>query len=423
MKHFNKLLFVLFLLPLFSLAQSNYKAGYVVTLKGDTLHGFIDYQGWDSNPTTVSFKAAVSDRIPRKLSTADLSYFSITGLDAYQKYTGTVSMDVTDYNHLNSGKDTSFKTATVFLQVLQKGKNVTLYSYTDDIKTRFYIGDAPDFIPAELAYRLYKDFQKGGTTTDNTYQKQLFSLANKYNALDDNLTRELETADYRKPDLLPIVSRINNISKADYEKKYSENTRINFFAGIALNASTTSSPSSSSYSAAGGKSYTSFLPALSLGLNVDPNPNSGKLQIRAELSFTENQFSSSYVLKVSPYVGVKSSFNELGIAFTPQLIYNIYNSDNFKFFLGAGFVISHSSFSNAGFVSQNPATPITDIAANEPYTFNNLNTGFLLKTGIQLNKRVEIFANYYGSMPLTKGGYFAFSNSNKQIGILYFFGK
>jgi len=423
MKHLYKLSLALFLLPLFSLAQSNYKPGYVVTLKGDTLHGFIDYQSWDSNPTSISFKSAVTDRKPQKFTVSNISYFNADGQEIYQKYTGPISTDITDYMHLGTGRDTSFRIDSVFLKVLQKGKNVALYSYTDNLKTRFYIGDAPYYTPIELVYKLYLDTQTGRSVTGNTYQKQLFALATKYNALDDNLTNAFASADYRNPDLLPIVSKINKVSKTEYAKKYADHSAINFFVGAALNASSTTSPSMSSYTEAGGKSCTSLLPALSLGINIVPNPNTGKLQIRAELSLTENQFSSSYVLKVSPYVGVKSSFNQFGIAFTPQLIYNFYNSENFKVFGGAGVVISYYKFSNAAFVSQNPNTSITYIADNDPYVFNNLNTGFLLKAGVQLNKRVEIFANYYGSTAITQGGYFSLSNSNKQIGILYFFGK
>jgi hypothetical protein len=42
MKFFYKVLLAVILLPAFSYAQSNYKPGYVVNLKGDTLRGFID---------------------------------------------------------------------------------------------------------------------------------------------------------------------------------------------------------------------------------------------------------------------------------------------------------------------------------------------------------------------------------------------
>jgi len=46
MKHLVKLLLIFILLPFISTAQTNYKPGYVVTLTGDTLHGFIDYKEW-----------------------------------------------------------------------------------------------------------------------------------------------------------------------------------------------------------------------------------------------------------------------------------------------------------------------------------------------------------------------------------------
>ena len=56
MKHYYKIISVLFLAPLFSLAQSNYQPGKVVTSSGDTLRGVIDYQAWTVNPETIFFK-------------------------------------------------------------------------------------------------------------------------------------------------------------------------------------------------------------------------------------------------------------------------------------------------------------------------------------------------------------------------------
>jgi len=423
MKHLYKLSLVLFLLPLFSLAQSNYKPGYVVTLKGDTLHGFIDYQSWDSNPTSISFKSAVTDRKPQKFTVSNISYFNADGQETYQKYTGPISMDVTDYMHLGTGRDTSFRIDSVFLKVLQKGKNVALYSYTDNLKTRFYIGDAPYYTPIELGYKLYLDTQTGRSVTENTYQKQLFALATKYNVLDDNLTNAFASADYRKPDLLPIVSKINKVSKTEYAKKYSDHAKVNFFISAALNAANTTSSSSSGYSEGGGKSYTSLLPALSLGINIAPNPNTGRVQFRADLSFTENQFNTSYQLKVSPYAGVTSSFNQLGVSFIPQVIYNFYNSENFKFYGGVGIALTYLSYSNSSFKSQNPGTSLDGIDTGDPYYFNNINNSFLLKLGVQFNKRFEIFADYFTSSPTTKNGYFEFNTATEQLGFIYFFGK
>ncbi len=53
-------LFVLFIFQT-SFCQENYLPGYIITLKGDTLHGFIDYRNWDRNPDKISFKEKLSD--------------------------------------------------------------------------------------------------------------------------------------------------------------------------------------------------------------------------------------------------------------------------------------------------------------------------------------------------------------------------
>jgi hypothetical protein len=219
MKHFNKLLLALFLLPFFSIAQSNYKLGSVVTLKGDTLHGFIDYRAWGSNPTAISFKYSVSDPKPRIFTIGNISFFNVSGMATYQKFTCAVSMDETNTARLST-RDISYKIDTVFLKILQKGKNAALYSYTDGLKTRLYISEAPNYIPTELIFRIYENADaNGATVNENTYLKQLFAIANKYNALDSDLIRTLQTANYSQSDLLPIVSKINNVSKDEYEKK------------------------------------------------------------------------------------------------------------------------------------------------------------------------------------------------------------
>ena len=41
--------------------QENYLTGYVVLTGGDTLHGFIDYRGWDRSPDLIFFKLNLSD--------------------------------------------------------------------------------------------------------------------------------------------------------------------------------------------------------------------------------------------------------------------------------------------------------------------------------------------------------------------------
>src|ERR1700744_3221214 len=140
MKQISKLLMTLLLLPIFSIAQSNYKPGSVVDLKGDTIRGFVDYRSWDANPTEVSFKSSLGDSKPQRFTLNDISFFKVEGDAAYKKFSCSISMDETNTAHLGSGKDTSSRTDVVFLKVLQTGSNLALYTYTDALKTRFYVG-------------------------------------------------------------------------------------------------------------------------------------------------------------------------------------------------------------------------------------------------------------------------------------------
>jgi hypothetical protein len=417
----------IFLLPLFVTAQSNYKPGYVVTLKGDTVRGFIDYQEWDSNPTTISFKSIVSGPQSQRFTINNISFFNVNGLATYKKFTCSISMDETNTAHLSAGRDTSYRNDVVFFKILQKGKNLSLYSYTDGLKTRFYIGEAPGYTPVELIYRIYDDtgdaaHKEGNTVIENTFLKQLFALANKYNVLDENLSKIFETAEYSQVDLLNIVSKINNISKQEYAKKYAEHSKFNFYVSAALNISSTSSSSVSSYTAGGGRAYTSYLPAVSFGIDV-PNLNTGKVELRGEISFAESQFNSSYQLKVSPYVGVKATYDQLGVSIAPQIIYNFYNAENFKIYAGAGVAFIHFIYSNSFFGSQNPKVYDNGVGETDPYNFIANNSSYMLTAGVKINRKFEIFAKYFTPTVTTGGGYFQLDTSNEQIGFIYFLGK
>src|SRR5689334_16185743 len=111
MKNFYKALFCAVLLPALSFAQSNYKPGYVVNTKGDTLRGYINYREWGVNPDAIEFKSSLSDKDSKTFTPSDISCFNITGLDAYQHYSGLLSMDATDKDHLGSFRDTTYRNA------------------------------------------------------------------------------------------------------------------------------------------------------------------------------------------------------------------------------------------------------------------------------------------------------------------------
>ncbi|WP_426670766.1 hypothetical protein ACPPVU_05945 [Mucilaginibacter sp. McL0603] len=420
MKSFYKALLVLSFLPLITFAQSNYKPGYVVTLKGDTLRGFIDYREWNTNPTSINFKTAIADTKPRTLTPEDVSFFDINGMETYRCYAGPISMDATDKDHLSASLDTNFRQETVFFRVLQKGNNLALYAYIDNLKARFYIGEGPDYSPTELIYRVYHVY---GTMIhpENTYMKQLFALANKYQVLDSGLQWDIEHAGYNKDGMLDIVSKINHISKADKKKLGGNAPAFNLFLSAAVNITNFSTVTGSSFYNAGGRSNTSYLPAASFGINIFANPNTRRLQFRVEVGVAQGQFNSLYKLQVSPYIPFKASFNETAFSIAPQVIYNFYNGDNLKVYGGLGVSINYFKYSKPYLGSQSQPNSAADIETNEPYLFIASDDAFMFKAGVQFAKNWGIFAQYLTSVNITKNSYYQLSSTCEQVGINYFF--
>ena len=425
MKIFYRVFSVAFLLPFFSLAQSNYKPGYVVTLKGDTLRGFIDYREWSNNPDVISFKHQLSDAKGTKYTPNDASYFNINNIEDYQKYTGPISMDVVNTDHLTTGKDTSVKMADVFLRILQKGKNVALYSYTDELKARYFIGDSPGFAPKELAYRIYEANDANGngkTFTDETYLKQLNTLAIKYGALNDDLAHTLQKADYDLPSLTLIAGKINYFSKEELKTGYGNGDNVKaefgFYAGAAINMVTNTPESTSVYYKNGGRAHSSYLPMLLFGINLPTSRNSSKVVIRGEFSVAFTKYTSSYINGAYPYAMVRASFNETDISFTPHVIYNFYSTENLKFYGGAGLCVEKPFYSNAlyGLVDPNINPPLIN-----SYYFADFDTRILLKGGIQVHKHLEVFFNYLTNALTTNGGYFQLNKNTNQLGVNYIF--
>jgi hypothetical protein len=223
-------LFVIFFLPFFSLAQANYQPGVIVNQKGDTLRGFIDFREWDKEPKEINFKPDTAAQ-PIKYSARQIRYFNVSVgyLAEYQQYCGRITTDETDINKLLIGRDTSVRIDTVFLKIIQRGKNLTLFSYGDNIKVRYYISEKPGDVPQELTYRVYynSDDENGYSRTkyENVYQNQLYTTAVKANVMTDRFKLDISRASYTENSIVPIVSKINGFKVDDSSKTNRKKTR------------------------------------------------------------------------------------------------------------------------------------------------------------------------------------------------------
>lgn len=223
MKHLNKLLLVFILLPFLAAAQTNYKPGYVITLKGDTIRGFIDYRDWENNPESILFKPGTANTAA-KLTTDSISFFSVAvgHLSAYVAYTGNVSADVTDIQHLSVGRDTSHIPVKVFLRVIQEGKNLLIFTLTDSRKTRFFMAQNFSEKPVELIYQVfYNSTEENGydrTQYDYTFKSQLYQVAENSGVLNASLKKQIKGTEYKEQNLLRTAGLINGISEKDLAK-------------------------------------------------------------------------------------------------------------------------------------------------------------------------------------------------------------
>jgi len=415
MKYLYHLAILFIALPLFTNAQSNYKPGYVITTTGDTLRGLIDYQDWEGNPKLFRFKTNPTADAQR-LTIANTSYVEISQLDAYQKYRVDISTDNTDIQHLETFRDTSFRTDTVFLKIMQKGRNVTLYSYTDHLKTRFFVKtNATPQAPYELIYRIYHTDYK--TFNDNTYVKQLFELAAQFKNNNETAATTIEHAEYKKEDILKAVSAINNITAAEYQLKYKDKTRVLFFAGAGASIGTFKL---SSVQASSKLSNTSTMPMITAGVDITANPATSRFFFRVEAALTENKFKENFPNATSPYYPLDYSFSLVGVSLIPQFVYNVYNTENFKFYLSPGIQVAFVSEKDAHYnqINGSTVTPIDPLLV-----FNTVSVAAALKAGVKINQRVDISASYQLPTTLTQARNGQIDLKSIFIGLNYYFGK
>jgi hypothetical protein len=206
--------FALFIFaPLFSSAQANFKSGYMITLQGDTISGFINYKDWNVNPKEIAFKKDSIGGESQLYTTADLSAFAINGYEYYKRYAGKISWDRVENTTMLSVKmDTDTRYGVFFFRVISTGKNVTLYKYTDRLKERFFIAENGRQ-PVELAYHMFL-LLTGETKrliTDYGYKDQLQKLAAIYQPQNAVLAKKIKNVSYTN-DLKKIVRQLNGLA-------------------------------------------------------------------------------------------------------------------------------------------------------------------------------------------------------------------
>lgn len=413
------LLILLFnLFPFFSKAQSNFKPGYLITINGQIIKGFINEKEWDANPADINFKTSLSAHEAQNYTANDINYFEITNSVAYQRYSGFISIDETNIARLPTGRDSSKKMDIVFLKLQQKGPNVSLYSYNDAIKMRYFIADNKAGKTFELLFKQYFIPDMGPVThIENEFIPQLYDLATKYNPSSTELKQEIEQASYKTPVLRKISQMINDMPVDDTH--YETLSSFDFFIGAGVSGSKFKFGGELPFRNAT-DSKTTYGPTFSAGVNFYTNAKIGRAVFRAELMY----WTSSNETMADLYYGqpdkpkIKYHFDQRNITAYPQFIYYLYNTNAVKFYGGIGVTVSFAKY------TQVISSTGTSASNNNLLSFDKNWLGFPIKTGLIVNKAFEINVSY--AIPTTlnsdkTSGNYSIKQSSFKAGINYHF--
>lgn len=433
MKYLYLILFSLIAVQFSATAQRNFKPGYIVTLNGDTTKGIIDYKEWNQNPGEITFKTT-EQAAAQQYSPDNIKAFGIDHTDHYQKYTGPITTGTVDLGDLSSGIDSSFTTAKVFLRILTSGKNLTLYNYKDKIKTRYFIADK-NSAPVELRRYVYLDNKQQGKIREyNFYTQQLLAFAIKYAPDNTALTESINKVAYRATDLEAVILKFNgNINK--YNTSSESGSGTEFFIGVGANmtnAAFTGTPSPGSaenifYAKAKAQSVR---PLIAGGIDFFFNKSVKKLFFRAEVNLTINKINATHHSTYIDYINKierddEVTLNQTNVAFNPQLVYNVYNTNNLKFFVAAGLQLNFSLLNNKHYYVEYYLNGKSETKQDRQYLYRykTMTTTLTAKTGVTLANKFNIYLGYGAPVSIIDNPNYGIDLATYQVGINYLFGK
>lgn len=411
MKRF--LFFLLFAMPAIGISQTNFQKGYIVTNTKDTLKGYVDYREGLKTPTSFVFKTDLQST-PKRYTVEDCAACHIDEMVSYQRFLVDISLGSVDISAISTVADTASKRDTVFLEVLQAGPNVTLYSYVDQIKTRFYILDKGDEIPSELVMQLYfKEGQSGRLVTNQRYARQLFSLMKKYDKSTVAIEKNLGLVRYKEDELVNMVSLING-----QQKMKSKFERSRWYAGLSLDMARTKFVGAHALAGTDATSKVSPSVMINGGVDLFINPAIRRMAFRVELAFVKSKS------EVTRSTG-GNTFDQLSAIFTPSVLYHIYNADKIKVFVSVGPGLNYSKYSNMTNYQYQKDYLTGGLKKVEvsPLELNSFYLTVPITAGVVLNKKIELLAGYSLPTSMTNYIFYTVERPRYRLGINYLFGK
>lgn len=355
-------------------AQENYLPGLVITSKGDTVRGTIDYRNWKRNPSTISFKRE-TDGLIFQYDPEQIKGFSVA-----QEYyeSGRVQIEVSPERAGELSYEVEFilEEEVAFLQALVTGKKSLYYLVNKKGKDNFYIknGDKLDLL-------LYKQYAR-----NVNYVRQVL-INNKYigqlsNYLGDctDLQQKTNNVRYSQKELTKLFEAYYKCK--DDQPKFKKNpdraiVQFGIMGGVVMSSLKMGKTTKlrvakpdydNSVSAAGGLTLTLILPR-----------NQQRFAIQNELLVTSYNFKGTDLQYEADddYIDTEYAFRATQLKLNTLVRIRVFNGKSVSMHVEAGvmnaFALSISAEQNQTTVLHGPPKTIT----SEPLNARGYEQGFV----------------------------------------------
>lgn len=182
-------------------AQQNFIDGYIVSLKGDTTQGLVNYKNWRKNPNSVEFKinqnAEIKTYEPRQISSFAVKINNT--IELYQA--ATVNLESSGpVQNLDYKRTFEEKLEDLFLLNIHQGA-YTLYKYYDQ-KEHYFLGKKGDII--ELRFKNYLSSDQKTVLQNEEYKATLQNFLQDCSSISDN---DIKTLNYNEKLLIKILKK------------------------------------------------------------------------------------------------------------------------------------------------------------------------------------------------------------------------
>jgi len=205
--------------------------GYIITLKGDTIKGLINYKNWERSPERISFI---------NQQTKESYLFNSLQIKEFQVkdeiYVGTAvdaEVSVTYANGIDNSSSLNIASVPAFLQTLVRGPK-SLYSFVNrNGKQQFYI--KKDSVYELLMYNKYQTVNNQVNVIAEN--KMYYGQLSLYLQDCPGISRKLETTEYNSQSLKSLfLYYYESKNEAITFNKEIEKVKVDFvaLAGISL---------------------------------------------------------------------------------------------------------------------------------------------------------------------------------------------